>query len=166
MLATFKDFSQPVRDILRLIAKAEVWALFDHPKASTYHQERRICLLGDAAQASTPHHGAGAGMVVEDAMILSKLRTKVNSAEELEKIFSTYDTVRGIRSQRLVQSSRKVAEVFGFEAAETGDDMAAVKEYLEHAWDWIWNEDLDLQIEQTMQVIQDPEKGNARLDSN
>jgi len=40
--------------------KPDVWALFDHPPAPTYFKGR-FALLGDAAHASTPHQGAGAG---------------------------------------------------------------------------------------------------------
>lgn len=48
------------------------WAIFDtadHP-APTYARGR-VCIVGDAAHASSPLHGAGACMGVEDALALA-----------------------------------------------------------------------------------------------
>jgi salicylate hydroxylase len=147
MLAKFDGWSEPVKNILSLVKKPDMWALFDHLPVATYHRKGKICLLGDSAHASTPHHGAGAGMAVEDAFILSKLLASIKSVGELESAFAAYDAVRRPRSQRLVSSSRKVGDVYNFEDGVIGDNMGAMREYLEHAWDWIWKEDLDRQLE-------------------
>lgn len=147
MLASFRGWSEPVRSILSLIEKPDLWALFDHLPAATYYRKGKLCLLGDSAHASTPHHGAGAGMAVEDALIMSRLLASIGSAGELESAFAAYDAVRRPRSQRLVASSRKTGEVYDFEDEIIGDNMKATREYLEQAWDWIWNEDLNRQLE-------------------
>lgn len=57
-------------------------------------------------------------MAIEDAMILSRLLGAVNSAADLEAAFKAYDAVRRPRSQRLVESSRRVARVYDFEDEE------------------------------------------------
>lgn len=147
MLASFRGWSEPVKNILSLIEKPDLWALFDHLPAATYYRKGKLCLLGDSAHASTPHHGAGAGMAVEDALILSRLLASIGSVGELESTFAAYDAVRRPRSQRLVASSRKTGEVYDFEDEIIGDNMKATREYLEHAWDWIWNENLNHQLE-------------------
>lgn len=147
MLASFRGWSEPVRSILSLIEKPDLWALFDHLPAATYYRKGKLCLLGDSAHASTPHHGAGAGMAVEDALIMSRLLASIGSAGELESAFAAYDAVRRPRSQRLVASSRKTGEVYDFEDEIIGDNMKSTREYLEQAWDWIWNEDLNRQLE-------------------
>lgn len=54
--AMFKDFegwAEAPLKILSLMQKPDVWALFDTPPAPTYCKGR-ICMLGDAAHASTP----------------------------------------------------------------------------------------------------------------
>ena len=56
MRGDFKDFGQNVRDILSLMQTPDLWALFEYPPAETYFKGR-VCLLGDAAHASTPHQG-------------------------------------------------------------------------------------------------------------
>ena len=146
MLAKFTDFSKPVRNILNLIEKLDMWALFDHPPARTYHRKGKICLLGDSAHASTPHHGAGAGMAVEDALVLTRLLSSIKSKRELKHAFAAYDAVRRPRSQRLVASSRKIGKVYDMEDRVIGKNMKAMRRYLEHAWDWIWKEDLHRQL--------------------
>ena len=85
-------------------------------------------------------------MAVEDALVLSKLLASVTSVGELESAFAAYDAVRRPRSQRLVASSRKLGEVYNFEDGVVGNNMQAMRQYLENAWDWILNEDLNLKI--------------------
>lgn len=63
----------PVRNILPLIETKQIWALFDSVLARTYSNGSRICLLGVAAHANSPHQGSGGGMAMEDAFILSNL---------------------------------------------------------------------------------------------
>ena len=57
--AMFKDFdgwNDSTQKILSMLQKPDIWALFDLPSAPTYFKGR-ICMLGDAAHASTPHNG-------------------------------------------------------------------------------------------------------------
>lgn len=164
MLSSFHGWCEPVKGILSLIEKPKLWALFDHLPAATYHRKGKLCLLGDSAHASTPHHGAGAGMAVEDALILSRLLASIGSVRELESAFAAYDAVRRPRSQRLVASSRKTGEVYDFEDEVIGDNMKATREYLEHAWDWIWNEDLNRQLEMAHMYLKERKK-QAVVDS-
>ncbi|MCJ1424502.1 hypothetical protein MMC29_002390 [Sticta canariensis] len=115
-----------------LIETPDMWALLNHLHAPTYHRKGKICLLGDAAHVSTPHHGAGAAIAMEDSFILSKLLASIHSVGELENAFAAYDAVRRPRSQRLVTSSRRSGEIYDFEDEVIGDNMDALREYLEH----------------------------------
>ena len=60
--------------------------------------------MGDAAQASSPHHGTGASFGVDDALCLfvtmpeltMELRQySLHKAKALRAAFGTYDKVRG-----------------------------------------------------------------------
>ncbi|KAI0096142.1 hypothetical protein GGR51DRAFT_568777 [Nemania sp. FL0031] len=75
--------------------------LWDHPPARTY-ASGPLCVMGDAAHVTTPCHGSGGGMSIEDKLLLSTLlrRTKMGSA------LKVYDRVRRSRTQRIVESSR------------------------------------------------------------
>lgn len=125
--------------------KPDVWALFDHPPAPTYFKGH-FALLGDAAHASTPHQGAGAGQAIEDAFILSNLLGQVNSVDEIEKAFHAYDAVRRPRSQKVVATSRDAAKIYEFEDEKLKSNLVMIKKTLEMRYDWIWNEDLPQQL--------------------
>lgn len=48
---------------------------------------RRVLLIGDAAHATTPHLGQGAGMAIEDAIVLSEELTGDSSVEQQLQCF-------------------------------------------------------------------------------
>lgn len=106
-----------------------------------------MCLLGDSAHASTPHQGAGAGMALEDAFILSNLLGQIGSATDIESAFIAYDTVRRLRSQKLVITSRNAGELYEFEGEGIGDDIVKMKENLDVRYKWIWEVNLDQELE-------------------
>ncbi|RYP78139.1 hypothetical protein DL770_006929 [Monosporascus sp. CRB-9-2] len=57
------------------------WAIFDtaeHP--APYYARGRICVAGDAAHASSPHLGSGAGFGIEDALALAALLAELDGA--------------------------------------------------------------------------------------
>jgi salicylate hydroxylase len=125
--------------------KPDMWALFDHPPAPTFYKGRFV-ILGDAAHASTPHQGAGAGQAVEDAYILSHLLGKINSADEIDPAFKAYDAVRRPRSQKVVTTSRDASYIYDFEDESLGTDLEKIRERLDVRYNWIWNEDLEEQL--------------------
>ena len=135
LLADFDGWIEPVKNILSLVETPDIWALFNHLPAPTHHRKGKICLLGDAAHASIPHHGAGAGMAMEDSFILSKVLASIQSVGELENAFAADDAVHRPRSQRLVTSGRRTGEIYDFEDEVIGDNIEALREYLEHGWD-------------------------------
>lgn len=137
----FAEWGQNVKGILSLMQKPDVWALFDYPAAATYCKGR-ICLLGDAAHASTPHQGSGAGMALEDAFIMSNLLGCMEREEEIEVAFKAYDKVRRPRTQELVKTSKECGELFDFEDESVGDDLERFRENIGQRMKWIWHEDL------------------------
>ncbi len=130
----------------------QVWALFNHSPAPTYYR-RRICLLGDSAHASTPHQGAGAGMALEDAFILSNLIGSIHSSSDLESAFKAYDAIRRPRTQDLVTTSKEAGEVVEFEGKDIGDDIEKLKANLDVRFDWIWDEDLDQELKDARRLL-------------
>ncbi len=92
-------------------------------------------------------------MAIEDAFILSRLLASIDHVDDLEAAFAAYDVVRRPRSQRLVASSRKIARIYDLEDEVIRDDMNAMREYLKHAWDWIWEEDLNEELKEAMRTL-------------
>lgn len=132
--------------------KPDVWALFDHPPAPTYYKDR-LAILGDAAHASTPHQGAGAGQAIEDAYIISHLLGKVDSVDDIEKAFKAYDAIRRPRSQKVVTTSRDAAAIYEFEDEGLGFDLEKIRKRLETRYDWIWNEDMPQQLKKAQELM-------------
>jgi salicylate hydroxylase len=143
MMEDYKHWGPTVRSIIENLQKPDIWALFNHPPASTYYTtEPLICLVGDAAHATTPHQGAGAGMCIEDAYILSELLSQCQSKTDLEKAFHAYDVVRRPRSQKLVKTSREAGQLWDFEGEGVGDDMEAFEKNATTRMSWIWDHDI------------------------
>ncbi len=81
------------------------YSQFEHKTTPTY-AHKRVCLVGDAAHASSPWQGAGAGQALEDAMILGELFANIQSPEDINAAFSAYDMMRRPRCQQVIDSSR------------------------------------------------------------
>jgi salicylate hydroxylase len=150
MRRDFAGWLEPAQRILALMQKADKWALFDHPPARTFYKGRLV-LLGDAAHASTPHQGAGAGQAIEDALVLSELlRTwrgsSSSSGVPVEKVIAGYDAVRRPRSQKVVTTSRLTGMMYDWEHPDCGSDLDKIRAYSLERFSWIWDEDLDEQI--------------------
>lgn len=155
MHADFAGWGQDVHAILDMMERSDMWALFDHAPAHTYHRGGQLCLIGDAAHASTPHHGSGAGMAVEDALLISSLLSDVQASSQLHCVFSTFEAMRKERTQRLVQQSRMQCMIYDFEAPETGDDVEKIAQILPHRWDWIWDHDVEAELQTARMLLAD-----------
>ena len=149
----FADWGNDVKNILGLMEQPDLWALFAHGPIPHLWQGN-ICLLGDAAHASTPHQGSGAGMALEDAYVLSSLLSHVRGAEELEFAFEAYDRIRRPRDMKLVESSGACGEVYEFLGPETGDDVQKIAENLSRRYDWIWEEDIAGEFIRALEIFE------------
>lgn len=62
----------------------------------------RVAMLGDAIHATTPHLGQGAGMAIEDAIVIAE---EIDRAETVEQAFSAYQNRRYARCKYIVDAS-------------------------------------------------------------
>ncbi|MFK7734171.1 MAG: FAD-dependent monooxygenase, partial [Pseudomonadales bacterium] len=62
----------------------------------------RVVLLGDAVHATTPHLGQGAGMAIEDAIVLAE---EIDKAATTTEAFSSYQSRRQQRCKYIVDAS-------------------------------------------------------------
>ncbi|KAK1983792.1 mannitol 1-phosphate dehydrogenase [Colletotrichum cereale] len=162
MVRDFEGWGDKSRKIIQMMQKPDVWALFDHPPSPTYHQGR-VCLLGDAAHATTPHKGSGAGMAVEDAYILGNLLALIKGPEEIEVAFATYNNTRIERSQKLVVDSREQGKLYEL---ELNDDTEWIANSLSTRMDWIWKYDITQELERGRREIENYQSdamGRAQL---
>jgi len=161
-----RDWSPAVREIVDLLPEhLTKWAIFDmaeHP-APTYARGR-VCLAGDAAHASSPFHGAGACIGVEDALVLAtaldtamaRVRdgSVASKARAVTTAFQTFSAVRLERSQWLVRSSREMGDIYEWRYAVTGRDAEKCKAEFERRSRRIWDFDVDKMVAQAKSVCQ------------
>ncbi len=72
----------------------------------TWHKGR-VVLLGDAAHATTPHLGQGAGMAIEDSLVLAE---EIARAPTPEDAFTAYRARRFERCRYIVEASLAICE--------------------------------------------------------
>lgn len=80
------------------------WPLHDIRTIPTWHA-RRVCVIGDAAHATSPAAGQGASLAMEDAMMLA--RCLRDAAFEPERAFAMLETARRARVEAVVAQSRR-----------------------------------------------------------
>lgn len=122
------------------------WAMFHNPHDQPYFRGR-VCLLGDAAHATTPHMGAGAGMAIEDSFILTQLLGAVESSADVEHAFRAYDAVRRSRSQEVIRNSSKNLFRLRDLATAEGEELGRLKKEQHRRFGQIVNFDLQQSLE-------------------
>ncbi|RQR85290.1 FAD-binding protein [Burkholderia sp. Bp9012] len=99
------EFDAPaIRDALDLITESSqvIFRPLDITLVPTPWHRGRVVLLGDAAHAPTPQMTSGAGMAVEDAVVLTECLAGSASAEEA---LAGYDQRRFERVKRIYDAS-------------------------------------------------------------
>ena len=92
-------------------------------------------------------------MAVEDALLISRLLSQVRERSELEKAFAAFETLRKRRTQDLVRSSREQATIYEFQAPGIENDVCRIAEILPHRWDWIWDHDLEKELDEAKALM-------------
>lgn len=89
------DHSKIYKDALMDLAPLQTWNL------------GRVCLIGDAAHATTPNLGQGACQAIEDAYVLGELARKYT----LEEAFDLYPKIRRAKAHTIVRRSWTLGKV-------------------------------------------------------
>ena len=155
--ADFEGWSSHVHSIITLMQKTDIWALFNHLPAKTYVRDR-IAIIGDAAHATTPHQGSGAGMAIEDAYVLAEILGGVKSADQIHAAFKAFEEVRIERTHNLVTTSRACGQLYDFELKGVEDDVEKIAEDLRTRMLWIWNEDLQKEVADAKAIFEKTSK--------
>ncbi|KAI1386325.1 salicylate hydroxylase [Hypoxylon trugodes] len=123
------------------------YSQWEHKATPTYFEDR-VCLVGDAAHASSSWMGAGAGIAIEDA--ISKLFANISSPKEITAAFKAYDTVRRLRCQRVVDSSRETGLLF---CGKYGLDVAELRAEISTRWNFILDLDMEAHQQEAMECF-------------
>ncbi|KAI1377124.1 salicylate hydroxylase [Hypoxylon crocopeplum] len=127
--------------------------LWEHPPARSY-VSGALCVMGDAAHATTPWQGSGGGMSIEDSLILSTLLGRARTPAEALTALEVYDEVRRPRTQRIVESSRATGIIMGGRGEETGLDLEKLREKLLPRWDFIINFDNEKHRDEAVRLME------------
>lgn len=148
MMEDFKDWSESCKLLLNMIDHPTIWALHELTELDTYlSKSKRIIIIGDAAHAMVPHQGAGAGQGLEDALILAHLLQNPSlETSNLAEVSEIYQKLRLERACRTQRTSRESGEIYELYAKEY-PTLDVVSEHLKTRFDWLWEYDLDQDIE-------------------
>lgn len=104
----FKDYSQLVKEIIKSTKNEQInIAEISDLKPTKMWFKESICLMGDAAHATTPNMGQGACQAIEDAYVLSECLDKYN----INKAFSEYQKLRLSKAHKVVKTSWNVGKM-------------------------------------------------------
>ncbi|KAK3317115.1 salicylate hydroxylase [Cercophora scortea] len=143
------------------IAKAAIELIVDQPnlhgysewehKSTPTYANGRVCIVGDAAHATTPWQGAGAGQAFEDAVILGHLMSNLSSdpndttrpVDKIAAAFQAFDAVRRPRCQRVIDSSRSTGLLTCGQDPDVGLDPDKLRAAFAGRWNFIFSLDLE-----------------------
>jgi len=105
LLNYFKDYDPVVNEIISQTNFDKVFnsEIFDLKPISSWFNNT-VCLLGDAAHATTPNMGQGACQAIEDAYVISHYISK----HPINIAFSKYERLRKSKAEMIVNLSWKL----------------------------------------------------------
>lgn len=129
----FQGFGPNVMKLLDLVKPdLDIWGIFDlggHP-LKTFNKGK-MCVVGDAAHATSPHHGSGAGFCIEDAAVMATILADpsvTGAPGTIEAAFETFSTERRTRTQWLVQHSRRQGNMYEWTNPDMGKNFDLIEE--------------------------------------
>jgi salicylate hydroxylase len=152
----FHDYPPHLQSALAAVIgeekQSDYMCTFEHLPARTY-ADGPICVVGDAAHATTPWQGSGGGISIEDALILSSLLAHVKSPHEVATALQVYDEVRRPRTQRVVESSKGTGLIFTGRNPEYPMSCAGLQGKLSPRWDFILDYDNEKARDEAVQLL-------------
>jgi salicylate hydroxylase len=103
-VAAFEGWHPAVTEMVGAVEHKVRWGLFTTRPLLRWFRGRAV-LLGDAAHAMLPHHGQGANVTIEDAIILAELLAGA-SRRDLGAVLDRYQALRRARTRKIQRSSR------------------------------------------------------------
>ncbi len=117
LAAMFKDFHPLVQDMIAATAEENIYfsSIIDLKPFHQWHK-KKVCLIGDAAHATTPNLGQGACQAVEDAYAIGEL---LEANKTFENVFASYQRLRMKKVHDIVNNSWRIGKAAHFENSFT-----------------------------------------------
>lgn len=105
----FSEFHTDILNIITATTKEQIIIgdIIDLKPISKW-QQTNVCLIGDAAHATTPNLGQGACQAIEDAYVLGKL---LDNGITIENTFKEYEKLRRKKALTIVNTSWTVGKM-------------------------------------------------------
>ncbi|MNO46188.1 FAD-dependent urate hydroxylase [compost metagenome] len=109
LLELFDSFPHPVKDLIQSARNDQLIHndIYDIQPLQQF-AFGRIVLLGDAAHATTPNMGQGAGQAMEDAVVLGQC---MELESNFNRAFKLYEQRRLRRTRKIIERSRQIGSV-------------------------------------------------------
>ena len=105
----FKNARDEVKNLLNKINSWKMWVLCDREPVKNW-SKGKVTLLGDAAHPMLQYLAAGAGMAIEDAVVLAD---KVNKSKgNFEQSFKDYQQSRYLRTGQVQATARIYGQIY------------------------------------------------------
>lgn len=104
----FDNYSSVIKGIISSTQKGQINAaeISDLKPTSNWHRGS-VCLMGDAAHATTPNMGQGACQAIEDAFVISECLAKY----DIHKAFEEFKKLRLPKAHQVVKASWTVGKM-------------------------------------------------------
>ncbi|KAI0449834.1 hypothetical protein F5B21DRAFT_28658 [Xylaria acuta] len=153
----FGNWHPSIRGLVNLLPeKLDKWAIFDmYDYPAPYYNLGAVALAGDAAHASGPHLGSGAGFGIEDGLVLATVlkaadeevgarQSGKNKSQICRDALAAYNTARYGRDQWLPGATREAVELFHWRDKEVGSsNHERFIERIGALFHTIWDNDID-----------------------
>jgi len=105
----FKEFHPEIVNIISETPKEQLFFsdIIDLEPIKKW-QKGNVCLIGDAAHATTPNMGQGACQAVEDAYVIGQL---FKQGKSVESIFAQYEKLRIGKAHFIVNTSWRIGKI-------------------------------------------------------
>ena len=123
-----------------------------HDSTPTYWHSR-LCIAGDAARTFSPARGAGAGQSMEDALLLYAVLGCVRNANEVQKAFQVYDSLRRPRRELVAEESQIAGMLITGQHPDVGLDIEKFRKAVDGYNDWIYDYDLEGVVVQAKKLM-------------
>ncbi|TGJ85581.1 hypothetical protein E0Z10_g3229 [Xylaria hypoxylon] len=163
VIDAYADWHPAVQSLVDLLPETlDKWAIFDmYDYPAPYYNVGAVALAGDAAHASGPHLGSGAGFGVEDGLVLASVLKAADeevgtqgSGQSKVQIccdaLVAYNTMRFGRDQWLPGATREAVELFQWKDKKASNDHEEFMERVSRLYHEIWDNDIDEMVKETV----------------
>ena len=109
LLLLFKDFHPLVQNMIAATSKENIYfsSITDLKPVHQWYKGN-VCLIGDAAHATTPNLGQGACQAVEDAYAIGQL---LDPNKTFDNVFAAYQQLRIKKAHTIVNNSWRIGKM-------------------------------------------------------